>query len=151
MTSHPGCNSAAARRGQDAGRSCEGRGKTTGRDFDENLASSQQERYLFTTSPSSGLFPVLNRLTWNVDLVDIRLFSANVIPDLTEEQVLGVEQLDGQRRSAPDLKDVFPVHSVPGELADSRVSMTGAGQVETASLSGWKTRAAQSRGVPGGI
>ena len=41
--------------------------------------------FFFTTSPSSGLFPFLNRLTLNVDLVDIRLFHANVIPDLTEE------------------------------------------------------------------
>jgi hypothetical protein len=76
----------------------------------------------------------------NANLVDIRLFCANVIQDLTEENLIGVPQLDGQRRS-----------TVPGELADIRVSMTGAGQVEAASLSGWKTRAADSRGVPGGI
>ena len=108
-------------------------------------------KVFITISPSSGLFPVLNRLTLNVDLVDIRLFSANVIPDLTEEQVIGVQQLDGQKRSTPDLKDAFSVYLVPGELADSRVSVTGAGQVEAASLYGWKTRAAGSRGVPGGI
>ena len=93
----------------------------------------------------------MNQLTLNVDLVDIRCFNANVIPDYTEENVIGVPQLAGQRRSSPDLKDVFSVYSVPGELADSRVSMTGAGQVEAASVSGWKTRAADSRGVPGGI
>ena len=93
----------------------------------------------------------MNQLTLKVDLVDIRCFNANVIPDYTEENVIGVPQLDGQRRSTPDLKDFFSVYSVPGELADSRVSMTGAGQVEAASLSGWKTRAADSRGVPGGI
>ena len=93
----------------------------------------------------------MNKLTLNVDLVDIRLFLANFIPGLTEENVIGVPQLDGQRRSCPDLKVVFSLYSVPGELADSRVSMTGAGQVQAASLSGWKTRAADSRGVPGGI
>ena len=93
----------------------------------------------------------MNQLTLNVNLEDIRLFCAKVIPDLTEENVIGVPQLDGQRRSIPDLRDVFSVYSVPGELADSRVSMTGAGQVQAASLSGWKTRAADSRGVPGGI
>ena len=93
----------------------------------------------------------MNKLTLNVDLVDIRLFLANFIPGLTEENVIGVPQLDGQRRSSPYLRDVLSVYSVPGELADSRVSMTGAGQVQAASLSGWKTRAADSRGVPGGI
>ena len=93
----------------------------------------------------------MNQLTFNVDRVDIRLFRANAIPGNTEENVIGVPQLDGQRRSTPDLKDVFSVYSVPGDLADSRVSIAGAGQVQAASLSGWKTRAADSRGVPGGI
>ena len=93
----------------------------------------------------------MNKLTLNVDLVDIRLFRANFIPGLTEENVIGIPKLDGQRRSSPDLKDVFSVYSVPGDLADSRVSMTGAGQVQAAFLSGWKTRAADSRGVPGGV
>ena len=92
----------------------------------------------------------MNQLTLNVDLVDSRLFCANAIPGLTEENVIVVPQLDGQRRSTPDLKDVFSVYSVPGDRADSRVSMTGAAQVEAASHSGWKTRAADSRGVPGG-
>ena len=93
----------------------------------------------------------MNQLTLNVDLEDIRLFCADFIPGLTEENIIDVPQLDGQIRSTPDLKDVFSMYSVPGELADSRVSMTGAGQVQAASLSGWKTRAADSRGVPGGI
>ena len=93
----------------------------------------------------------MNQLTLNVNLVEIRLFGAIVILDLTEENVIGVPHLDGQRISSPDLKDLFSVYSVPGDLADSRVSMTGAGQVQAASLSGWKTRAADSRGVPGGI
>ena len=63
-TSHPGCNSAAAWRGQDPGRSCEYReegGQWGERIWRSHLTSGLTKTIVITTSSNSGLFLVLSQ------------------------------------------------------------------------------------------